>query len=133
LNRDAGGVGVGAQAWGLAKKLREADEAMTPQQQRTIYEVHPEVSFWALNRGTAMAASKKSEEGAAERIEALVRGGFPRPFVQQMPPDLKVGRDDFLDACVAVWTAKRIAVGRAERLPRRRECDVRGLDMAIWY
>ncbi len=133
LNRTAGGVGVGAQAWALAKKLREADEAITPEQQQVIYEVHPEVSFWALNGGSPIAPSKKSEQGARERIEALIGGGFPREFVEQLPASLRVGRDDFLDACVAVWTAKRIAAGEAGRLPTDIERDSRGLDMAIWY
>jgi predicted RNase H-like nuclease len=132
-NRAAGGVGIGAQAWGLSKKLKEADEAMTPERQGLIYEVHPEVSFWALNGSRPMAAGKKSPEGAGERVEVLSRGGFPRGFVQQLPTGLRVGRDDFLDACVAAWTAKRISTGQAGRLPARIERDDRGLDMAIWY
>jgi len=132
-NRAAGGVGISAQAWGLSKKLREADEAMTPERQRLVYEVHPEVSFWALNENRPMAARKKSPEGAAERAEVLSKDGFPREFVQQLPTGLRVGLDDFLDACVAAWTAQRISTGQAGRLPVRTECDARGLDMAIWY
>jgi predicted RNase H-like nuclease len=133
LNREAGGVGIGAQAWGLSKKLREVDEAMTPERQRFVHEVHPEVSFWALNGSKPITYGKKSAEGARERVEVLVRGGFPREFVQQLPPGLKVGRDDFLDACVAAWTATRIATGTAGRMPVSAERDARGLDMAIWY
>lgn len=132
-NKAAGGVGIGVQAWGLSKKLKEADEAMSPERQGVIYEVHPEVSFWALNGNRPMAAGKKSPEGARERVEILSTGGFPREFVQQLPTGLRVGRDDFLDACVAAWTAKRISTGQAGRLPARVECDGRGLDMAIWY
>ena len=133
LNREAGGVGIGAQAWGLSKKLREVDEAITPERQRLVHEVHPEVSFWALNGSKPVTYGKKSAEGARERVEALIRGGFPREFVQQLPPGLKVGRDDFLDACVAAWTATRIATGTAGRMPVSVERDARGLDMAIWY
>jgi hypothetical protein len=45
----SGGIGIGAQAWGLAAKLREVDEAMTVERQALVFEVHPEVSFWAMN------------------------------------------------------------------------------------
>jgi predicted RNase H-like nuclease len=133
LSREAGGIGIGAQAWGLSAKLQEADEAMTPERQKIIYEVHPEVSFWALNEGVPMTGGKKTAQGAKERIEALVRGGFPREFVRLSPADLKVGRDDFLDACAAAWTARRVATGRAGRFPAMVEHDARGLDMAIWF
>lgn len=52
LNRGAGGVGIGAQAWGLSKKLREADETMSPEQQLLICEVHPELQQreWSPSR-----------------------------------------------------------------------------------
>lgn len=133
LSRQAGGIGIGAQAWALAPKLREADETMTPERQQAIYEVHPEVSFWALNGSVPMADGKKTVQGAKQRVEALVRGGFPREFVERLPPDLKVGRDDFLDACAAAWTARRVAIGQACRFPDTIEPDARGLDMAIWF
>ena len=45
LSRTNGEIGVGAQAWGLAKKLLEADAVMTPVRQQVIREVHPELSF----------------------------------------------------------------------------------------
>jgi predicted RNase H-like nuclease len=79
-SRADGGIGVGAQAWGLAAKLKEADRAMTPERQGLIYEVHPEVSFWALNGQAVMPFSKKSPEGEAHRISALTDGGFPSAF-----------------------------------------------------
>lgn len=133
LSRQSGGTGVGAQAWGLAAKLREADEAMTPERQSIVHEVHPEVSFWMMNGRVPMSASKKLPAGAQARIEALVQGGFRREFVEQHPSTLKIGRDDFLDACAGAWTARRIATAGAGRIPALRESDARGLDMAIWF
>jgi hypothetical protein len=65
----------------------------------------------------SMAASKKTAAGEEERIEALAQSGLARAFVQQLPAGLKVGHDDFLDACAAVWTARRIALGQAGRFP----------------
>jgi len=133
LNRGAGGIGIGAQAWGLAKKLREVDAALTPEAQRTIYEVHPEVSFWAMNGKNPMLHSKATTKGAKERVDALIRGDFLPEFVEKIPDGMKVKRDDFLDACAAVWTAKRIAKNEAGRFPLEAKRDIRGLDMAIWF
>ena len=132
-NKARGGVGIGAQAWGLSTKLREADEVMTPEHQKLIYEVHPEICFWALNGMAPIVAPKRSTDGERFRIEALVSGGFPRDFVQQLPLGLRVGRDDFLDACAGAWTANRILKKQAERLPAHIDRDARGLDMAMWY
>ncbi|MBM0207375.1 DUF429 domain-containing protein, partial [Micromonospora sp. STR1s_5] len=45
----------------------------------------------------------------------------------------RVGRDDFLDACAAAWTAQRIAERTASRFPRSPDLDRRSLDQAIWF
>jgi Protein of unknown function (DUF429) len=41
-----------------------------------IYEVHPELSFRAMNEGTPLGYRKKSAGGALERIELLRRHGI---------------------------------------------------------
>lgn len=133
VSRAAGGLGVGAQAWGLAAKLREADAAITPDAQKVIREVHPEVSFWAMNGRVPMPFNKKSSEGERARQDALIQSGFPREFIESMGAHVRVGRDDFLDACAALWTARRIAVGKAARFPAAPDLDSRGLDQAIWF
>ncbi|KQP54992.1 DUF429 domain-containing protein [Methylobacterium sp. Leaf108] len=134
LNRAHGGIGVGAQAWGLADKLRQANAAMTPERQDTVREVHPEVSFWAMNGRTPMADGKKSAAGALARTDALAASGFPEAFVRRAPSARpRIGPDDFLDACAALWSARRIAAGSAERLPAAEDRDARGLDQAIWF
>ena len=130
-SKAAGGIGIGVQAWGLAAKLREADEAMTPAAQAIVREVHPEVCFWAMNGQTSMAFAKKEARGEAERRAALVSAG--QPFAVTMPADIRVGRDDFLDACAAAWTAARILAGEAQRFPPAADLDARGLDQAIWF
>lgn len=133
VSRDAGGLGIGAQAWGLAEKLREADAAMTPERQRLVREVHPEVSFWAMNGRSPLPAGKKTLEGMLGRMDALEAQGFPSAFVRHLPAGLRVGRDDFLDACAALWTARRVKAAQAERLPTSIDLDARGLDQAIWF
>ena len=133
ISRGADGIGIGAQAWGLAQKLKEADAAMTSEHQRLVREVHPEVSFWAMNGHAPLPAGKKTLEGMLARMDALEAGGFPSAFVRQLPTGLRVGRDDFLDACAALWTARRITANQAERLPSAVDLDARGLDQAIWF
>jgi len=106
---------------------------MVPNRQRVVYEVHPEVCFRALNNGVPIPLSKKSREGEDHRKAVLIRSGFPRPFIEEMAVKFRVGRDDFLDACAALWTARRIQAGQAQRLPAVIDLDRRGLDQAIWY
>jgi predicted RNase H-like nuclease len=131
LSRARGGIGIGAQAWGLAKKLSEVDAVMTPALPRVIHEVHPELSFRVM-AGRPLDYSKKNCEGERERIAALIAGGFPEQFVRTVPEGLRAGRDDFLDACAALWTARRIYEGTAKHIPDIIERDARGLAMAMW-
>jgi predicted RNase H-like nuclease len=132
MNRERGGIGIGAQAWGLSKKLQEVDAVMTPALQRVIREVHPELSFGEMV-GRPPAHGKKSLSGERERAAALAARGFPESIMQTEPVRLGVGRDDFLDACAALWTAERIYKGTAKRIPEIVERDSRGLDMAMWF
>lgn len=127
-----GGIGIGAQAWGLAAKLREVDAAMSADRQAVVFEVHPELCFWAMSGRAPMDHSKKSTPGEAERVAALIHGRVPEAFVKAVLARLKTGRDDFLDACAAAWTARRVVQGTAERMPVEPVRDARGLDMAMW-
>jgi predicted RNase H-like nuclease len=132
LSRASGGIGIGAQTWGLAKKLLEVDAVMTKQRQQVISEVHPELSFRAM-AGRPLDHGKKTRAGEQERITALIGAGFPEFFITKMPIEVRVRYDDFLDACAALWTAERIYRGTATRIPAIVERDARGLDMAMWY
>jgi predicted RNase H-like nuclease len=132
LNRAAGGIGIGAQAWGLASKLRHADAIMTPALQRLVYEVHPEISFRWMT-GSVLNFGKKKAAGQQEREQALIAAGFSKSHLDGLLTEVKAARDDVFDACAALWTAERIYRGDAERIPDTVHLDVRGLDMAIWY
>lgn len=129
----AGGIGIGAQAWGLAAKLREIDQGMSVERQAVVFEVHPELCFWAMNGRQPMAHSKKTASGQNDRVTALSRNGVPATFLDETLVKLRSGRDDFLDACAAAWTAQRLFAGAAERLPKAVVRDSRGLDMAMWF
>jgi predicted RNase H-like nuclease len=106
ISIDRGGIGIGVQCWGLKKKLLEIDRLMTPAKQRIVHEVHPEVSFSELNEWRPLIQSKKTPDGQRQRVDALKNSGFPESFLTPLST-LRSGRDDFLDACAALWTLKR--------------------------
>ena len=125
------GRGLSQQAWGIASKIKEVDDAITPECQRWVFEVHPEVCFWALAGGHPMAHRKKAKAGVAGRFN-LLRRVFPDIERQLQNRPANVGRDDLLDAAVAAWTALRICKGEGRRVcePER---DDKGLAATIWY
>jgi predicted RNase H-like nuclease len=105
---------------------------MTRAHQQTVREVHPEVCF-AEMANRPLQHSKRTLAGERERESILMSADFPPDYVAANPIRLKrVKRDDFLDACAALWTAERIAKNEAKRLPELDE-ESSDLDMAIWY
>jgi predicted RNase H-like nuclease len=125
------GRGLSQQAWGIAPKIKQVDDAITPDSQRWAFEVHPEVCFWALNQRRPMKHNKKTKEGAAERL-ALLRREFPEieRHLAKRPPH--VGADDLMDAAVAAWTALRWNRGEADCVcsPER---DDKGIEITIYF
>jgi predicted RNase H-like nuclease len=124
--------GLTRQGFGILPKVREVDEQMTPDLQKRIFEVHPELSFREM-KGRSMAHNKKGSQGRLDRIQALEDRlpGFSRRNLDIRPAG--VGADDLLDACAAAWTALRIAVCEAVRFPSDPPRDQKGLRMEIWY
>lgn len=134
-SRKLTGKGMSIMAYSIYPKVAEVDQVMTPALQRRVVEVHPEVSFWALARGRPMTHHKGAPKGYEERRALLVNAlsvsipnrkdafGLARPAAP----------DDVLDAIVAAWTARRLAEGKAERLPPNPLVDARGLRMEIVF
>ena len=134
----ASGKGLQPPCLRLFPKMREIDMLM-PSAQGRIVECHPELCFWAMNGGKRMRANKKQPDGIKAREELLNRNGFAFSFLRQpLPrpskPEIVLARDDFLDACAAAWTARRIALGEAEVIPRGGgHKDGKGIKMEMWY
>jgi predicted RNase H-like nuclease len=124
------GSGLSRQSWGLVTKLREAN-ACREGGERRLYEVHPEVSFAAMNGGRPVARSKKSWNGQAQRRRLLGEQGIVLP--DELGPAGRVPPDDVLDAASAAWSAHRIALDTAVSLPDPPETTRDGLPVAIWY
>jgi predicted RNase H-like nuclease len=106
ISRQDTGRGLSQQAFGIGSKIKQVDNAITPETQQWAYEVHPEICFWALNGQRPMVHNKKTKEGVAERL-ALLSPVFPEieRHLGGRPPG--VGKDDLLDAAAAAWTALR--------------------------
>jgi predicted RNase H-like nuclease len=128
--------GLSKQTFHLLPKMRAVAEALTPERQERVREVHPELAFYAMNGNAPVAASKHTDDGRAARADLLAANGFPsvREAVEA-PSGGAVGADDVLDAHAACWTARRIRAGTAERCPPTDEPvprNDRGLRMEIW-
>jgi len=128
----AKGVDVSLSAIGrqLASRFAEVDESVQPYWQRTVFEVHPELSFFQLNEDRPLRYSKHRPEGAEERTVLLKARlpGVERILGTRLrgtkPPHL-------VDGAVCLWTARRIAARAVSRLPEDPEWDSAGLRMEI--
>lgn len=122
------------QSFYIAPKIREADEQMKPDLQERVYEVHPELCFWALHGGNRLTNRKKLVAGRLERWSLLRRvlPSLPErpPLPREMPE--RCGVDDYIDALAAAWTALCISRKIAQPVPPNPACDG-GLRMEIWY
>jgi predicted RNase H-like nuclease len=121
------GLGVSAQAHALGPRILHVTRLARCDER--IREVHPEVSFRAMNEGRPLGYRKKSAGGVLERIEILRRHGIE---LERLEAASAAPLDDILDAAAAAWSATRIASGSAGSLPDPPEL-VAGRNVAIWF
>jgi predicted RNase H-like nuclease len=114
----------------LLPRYREVAAEMAPYRQRTVYEVHSDLSFFQLNGDVPMRWSKQSEKGVAERRELLEQKvpGVSRVLEAEVPG---ASLSHLLDAAVFLWTARRIFAHAGVRIPQDPEWDDQGLRMEI--
>ena len=53
------GKKLNRQSFFIMSKIREVDQVMTPELQQHVHEIHPEISFWALNGKKPTRHNKK--------------------------------------------------------------------------
>jgi len=125
--------GITLQTFAILPKIDEADRALAPQLQRKVVEVHPELCFAEANRGRPMVHSKKRSAGRTERVTLLRTLGFVSAL-QLLGTKIPKGvsADDLFDACIACWTADRIAAGRGIVIPNTPPKDRRRLRTELW-
>ncbi|MGH3030482.1 MAG: DUF429 domain-containing protein [Gaiellaceae bacterium] len=106
------GLGISAQAHALGRRILHVTRLARSDPR--FHEVHPEVSFRAMNGGRPLRHRKKSAGGVLERLELLGRHGID---LEELGASALAPVDDVLDAAAAAWSAHRIAVGTAATLP----------------
>lgn len=127
---EANGGALSPLVWRQRRHIAEVNGDMAPYWQRTVFEVHPELSLYQLNGDRPMAYSKRSERGRDERRE-LLSTKFPevdRILKIRLPAISEVR---LLDAAACLWTARRIMSRAVERVPEDPEWDSQGLRMEI--
>ena len=129
VSRTLTGRGISSQAFRLRDKILQVDSWRERSPCRVV-EAHPELSFAAM-AGAPLSDSKSTWAGAVRRRDLLAANGLD--LVDDLGlSGLRVGVDDVLDAAAVAWTATRVAVGTARRLPARAERFSDGVDCAIW-
>jgi predicted RNase H-like nuclease len=133
--RKTDGRGISQQTWAIVPKIREIDALLraNPTLQTWVREVHPEVSFTVWRDRMPMSHSKGTADGLAAR-RALVEStyGSIGPLLVGLPR-ASVHENDLVDAFAALWTAERIARGKAGTLPDMPCKDRFGLRMEIVF
>ena len=114
----------------LLPRYAEVAAEMLPYRQRTVYEAHPELSFFVINADTPLRRSKHSEEGVAER-RVLLEKRIPG-IRRVLDFDLDgVPTSHLYDVAALLWTARRIFAKAAARIPEHPEWDSEGLRREI--
>ncbi|HLX88925.1 MAG TPA: DUF429 domain-containing protein [Acidimicrobiales bacterium] len=114
--------------WRQFARIAEVDENLAPYWQRTVFEVHPELSFFQLNNDQPVKFPKRTEAGRDER-RSILKARFPGvERVLDARPG-RVTREQLIDAAACLWTARRIVSRAVNRLPEDPEWDELGLRM----
>ncbi len=114
----------------LLPRYREVAAEMAPYRQRSVFEVHSDLSFYQLNGDVPLQWPKHSEKGMKER-QALLESKVPgveRVLDAEVPG---VTLSHLLDAAAFMWTARRIFAHAVVRIPLDPEWDEQGLRMEM--
>ena len=116
----------------ISKLLAMTDVAleMSPYRQRVVYEGHPELSFFGLNGDVPLQHSKVKVVGRDERREVLlakVRG------IEKVTDSDAAPTKHLLDAAALLFSARRVFLHAAKRVPAEAQWDEDGLRMEIVF
>ena len=116
------GKSMSLQSWYLFPKIKDV-QTMIHHEDMQIYEIHPELSFRAMNNEQVILESKKSPEGFAIRNSLLSMHfeNFIFEEIRRQYARKDVMDNDILDALAVLWSAKRIQSNQASFLPQAPE------------
>lgn len=123
---------VSAVTASLLRRISEVYEVIGSYHQRTIFEVHPELSFYQLNEERALRYAKHTVAGRLERRE-LLEGRVPGADSAIDTPVRGAKPAQVLDCLAMLYTARRIRSRGITRLPQDAEWDSEGLRMELIY
>jgi len=130
---------VSRQGFAIFPKIREIDALLRarPDLIARVYEVHPELAFWALNGRKTLDQPKKVKgtpygPGMVLRRDLLTRSGSLPQSLIHAPPPRGAAQDDLLDALAGLTVALDIARGGGQPFPDPPGRDAHGLPVAIW-
>ncbi len=113
------GKSISLQSWYLFPKIKDV-QTIIDHKNIKIYEIHPELSFRAMNNEAVVLESKKSAQGFDIR-KTLLDQYFPRFNFETLRNQYlkkEVVDDDILDAIAVLWSAKRIQANKASFIPK---------------
>jgi predicted RNase H-like nuclease len=99
-----------AQAFQLVKAIRSLDDALGDPPSERVVEVHPELSFRAMD--PPVTDRKGTARGTVQRLRALRAVMDVEDALDRAPAGVPV--IDALDACAAAWSAARLARSEGE-------------------
>jgi len=133
ISLEHSGKGLTPLSFAILDKIRQVDDLMTPELQKRVREIHPEILFWALNGQKPIELKKKTIPGQAQRHNLLQRIFTDIDSVLVRAPVSGCAMDDALDAVVAAWAAGEAVIGKAKTLPENPPLDSKRLKMEMLY
>jgi predicted RNase H-like nuclease len=127
------GKRISKQSWNLFPKIIEAQTFLENNSisKLGVFEVHPELSFMAMNDMNLIEASKKTDIGKEIRIK-LIQKFFPNFSFESVRNKYKKNQvldDDILDSISVLWSTQRIVDNIAQFVPK----DSKNLNMRIYF
>lgn len=136
-NSSPDNIGLSKQTWNIVPKIKEVDGFLQANQRwvSQFFEVHPELAFTEMSSffTGSKFPSKHTTQGLEVRHQALVQNGIDLNLVHHEDGMRKVKLDDYLDAFACLWSAVRIAKGKAMKVPQQVQHDELGLPMQIHW
>jgi len=124
INYNEEGKKISKQTWFILNKIKEARKIYLDKvSNKKLFEIHPELSFMAMNRMQVLIDSKKTIEGRKKRLK-LINGYYPSfsfDDVREKFSSKDVADDDILDAIAVLWSTQKIIDNIASYVPKKPE------------
>ena len=124
INYNEEGKKISKQTWYILSKIKEARRIYLDKfSNKKLFEIHPELSFMAMNNMQVIIDSKKTFEGKKKRLK-LINSFYPHfnfSHVREKFSRKDVADDDILDAIAVSWSTQKIIDNIASYVPKKPE------------